>query len=152
MQGVSDKKMIAALDSVIWYNGLAETVFSWRELQPENPKYSLISCPIRWFEADTWWGAQLQVIWMIAVDLFGDCGTSPRFGWIEKTEEFRQWLLDITEIWRSSDEYTGDIEFYIAEGMWDKDGREMTKEEQYRYTKGWKLRNPEGKEIDEAAE
>ena len=100
-----------ALDSVTWYNGLASVVFSWLELQSNG--YS-IGCPHNYGAPEGWPKediAQLQVIWMIAVELFGSCGTSPRFGWIEDIDGFRKWILDITEIWRSSEEYDGPEEY-----------------------------------------
>ena len=111
------ESMLDALDSVTWYNGLAEAVFSWYFLDendwhnisaPDN--YGLDSKPMT---ADDYGYHQLQVLWMIAVEMFGDCGTSPRFGWIEKDKiaEFREWVLRITELWRSSDDYNGPEEY-----------------------------------------
>ena len=60
---------IEALDSVTWYNGLAETVFEWRLLEPD--RYT-IGCPTRYGlkEPCEWAELQLQVIWMIAVEMF----------------------------------------------------------------------------------
>ncbi len=100
-----------ALDSITWYNGLAPVVFSWIELK--NNGYA-ISCPNNYgapedcSESDV---AQLQLLWMCAVEMFGDCGTSPRFGWITDLAGFRKWILDITKIWRSSEEYKGPEEY-----------------------------------------
>ena len=57
---------------------------------------------------------------MIAVEMFGSCGTSPRYGWIEDIDGFRQFCLDITETWRGSEEYTGPKEFFAGdEYVWD---------------------------------
>lgn len=104
-----------ALDGVTWYNGLADVVLSWADLQPKNG--TLLSPP-KEYGADPWSPeedkSQLQVIWMIAVELFGDCGTSPRFGWIEDLDGFRKWVLEITKLWRSSDEYTGPEKYRIV--------------------------------------
>lgn len=111
--------VIEALDSVTWYNGLAAIVFSWRDLKPDP---SSIACPHNYGmdEVCDWAFNQLQVIWMIAVEMFGSCGTSPRYGWIEDVEGFRRFCLGITETWRSSEEYTGPKEFFAGdENLWD---------------------------------
>lgn len=41
---------------------------------------------------------EFNVIWMILVEMFGNCGTSPRTGWIEKCEECADFLDDIINI------------------------------------------------------
>lgn len=35
------------------------------------------------------------VIWQMLVEMFGDCGASPRFGWIEKRKECAEFLREI---------------------------------------------------------
>lgn len=97
-----------ALDSITWYNGLAPVVFSWIWLKKKNGY--CVSCPNRYGAPDDWaesYISQLQVFWMYAVETFGECGTSPRFGWITDVAGFRKWILDITETWRGSEEYDG---------------------------------------------
>ena len=97
-----------ALDSITWYNGLAPVVFSWIWLKKKNGY--CVSCPNRYGAPDDWaesYISQLQVFWMYAVETFGECGTSPRFGWITDVTGFRKWILDITETWRGSEEYDG---------------------------------------------
>lgn len=106
--------MNEALGNVTWYNGLAHAVLNWLNLQP-TPGSIFLSNPDFYGADDTMDYYQLQVIWMIAVSLFGDWGTSPRFGWIEDVDGFRQWVLDITELWRSSDRYDGPEEYRIKE-------------------------------------
>lgn len=111
--------MTEALDSVTWYNNLAPIVFSWRDLKPEP---NSIPRPLNYGLGVVceWAHDQLQVIWMIAVEMFGSCGTSPRYGWIEDVEGFRQFCLDITTTWRSSEDYTGPKEFFAGdEELWD---------------------------------
>lgn len=101
--------LLDALDSVTWYNGLAEIVLSWINLEahegiisrPDN--YGLCSGDAE--ENPDWSYHQLQVIWMIGVELFGSYGMSPRFGWIENEAGFKQWVHDITKTYRESDEY-----------------------------------------------
>ena len=36
-----------------------------------------------------------SVIWQMLVEMFGDCGTSPRFSWIEKRKECAEFLREI---------------------------------------------------------
>ena len=103
--------IIDALDSVTWYNGLAEVVLTWKDLKPEHGS---VSCPDNY--GDKISGllsvgekedlAQLQVMWMICVMLFGDYGTSPRYGWIEEKnlKEFHAFIDSITETQREADD------------------------------------------------
>lgn len=101
------KEALDALDSVTWYNDLAETVLKWRDLEPKD---SIIAVPDDYGINPHWCTAedrpQLQVLWMIAVSMFGNYGTSPRYGWIEDIDGFRHWVLDITKTWREGKEHT----------------------------------------------
>ena len=101
----ASEELIYALDSVTWYNGLAEYVYKWTKQGNLIYEYNVLRR--KWprdnsFELD----CQLEVIWMICVELFGNCGTSPRTGWIENIEGFKQFCLDITSTWRDSDDFT----------------------------------------------
>lgn len=99
-----------ALDSVTWYNGLAEYVVKWKQeaLVTTEAEYKLSE--YEFFNVDTTtYGAeepddrvfyQLQVLWMIAVDKFGDYGTSPRTGWIENIPLFVLWCDEITQTYK----------------------------------------------------
>lgn len=100
MKEITTDKLISALDSVTWYNGLAETLLKWKDVPLNGPS---ISCPLQARETADWYGAQLQVMWMICVELFGDCGTSPRFGWINGVDGFRAFIDRITRTYRESD-------------------------------------------------
>ena len=93
-------ELIDALDSVTWYNGFAEYIREWTE-----GKHLSIdaggSISLKWAdysELNEWDRAQIQVIWMICVCLFGDYGTSPRTGWIDKENEkhFHNFITAIT--------------------------------------------------------
>ena len=95
------KDILDALDGVTWYNGLAEEVIRWKDL-PILPNGDILAPDIVGERSDT--GHQLQVIWMIAVFLFGDYGTSPRFGWISDVEGFQRFCQDITKTWREAEE------------------------------------------------
>lgn len=83
--------LIDAIKSVVWYNGYDEVIDEWMKLEPGS---DMILCPL---ECDTQSAAygQLQMLWMICVVLFGDYGTSPRFGWIEDVKGFREFLKRI---------------------------------------------------------
>ena len=99
-------KLIDAIDTVTWYNGLAEIIVHWKDENYFN-KYENYSMSWNW---DTFnhYGeetrSQLEVIWIICVSLFGDYGTSPRSGWIlmKNKEEFYKFIDDITETYRDS--------------------------------------------------
>lgn len=102
------KQWIEALDSITWYNCLARYVFFWRDIEDSS------GIPLESYGAECKEDElQLQIIWMIGVALYGDWGTSQRYGWIEDYEGFKEWVLAITETWRSSDDYEGPEEFRI---------------------------------------
>lgn len=91
-----EDKIIEALADAFWYNGYEEEIQEWREeMRKEREQYNSVQCPFV-SEDFSWWNmskddlygyAQLQILWMLLVLLFGDYGTSPRYGWIEKTKE-----------------------------------------------------------------
>ena len=90
------------IDNVCWYNGLYKYVFRWLEpVEYAKNNNVFMECPDRYamtpdeFEdcQATYW--QLQVIWMQLVIMFGDYGTSPRFGWITDTKGFEEFVTKI---------------------------------------------------------
>ena len=89
-------KILEGLDSVTFYNGLAEEVARWKDLEPND--YNSISAPDNIVIPKTEDDYQLQVIWIILVELFGDCGTSPRSGWLytANREEINKFIDRIT--------------------------------------------------------
>lgn len=100
MSTAKDNSLLDALDGVTWYNCLAEEVFSWACL-PTEADYKIITLPKNVNPMNPY-GPQLEVIWMIAVILFGEYGTSPRTGWIENVEGFREFCCDITLTWQEA--------------------------------------------------
>ena len=72
-----------ALESVVWYNGYHDVVGGWKNL-PRSGYRGWILPPKN--------DEQSEVLWMIAVCLFGDYGTSPRSGWIENVEGFYEFI------------------------------------------------------------
>ncbi len=104
---VNTENLISALDSVTWYNGLAEYVTKWKT---DCPRVEGTLVPEESYccgEIDSVIYDQLQVIWMICVELFGDYGTSPRLGWIEDVDGFCEFIDDITALQRDYDEREG---------------------------------------------
>lgn len=103
----------SALDSVTWYNSLAEYVLRWKQdaLAISESEYKFFSVDSTTYgaeEPDDRVFYQLQVLWMIAVDKFGNYGTSPRVGWIENISLFVLWCDEITQTYSSD---IGSIEY-----------------------------------------
>ena len=114
-------KLLDALNSWFWYNGLLEKnsdeLIGFENIS--RPKYDenclilkLISI-LRETEDDiltlsyleekynidmSSTDKELNVLWILLVEMFGDCGTSPRTGWIEKRKECADFLETIVEI------------------------------------------------------
>ena len=108
--GKTVDEYISALDAVTWYNGLAEEIVKWTEPGYFDESYGYLNWKwnkFRKFDLET--QHQLEIIWMIAVELFGECGTSPRSGWIEDKEGFFEFCRNITQLYREAKE-RGDVE------------------------------------------
>lgn len=108
MKGLNVAALIDALDSVTWYNGLAEVVAKWAELPEEGPEDFKTIGPIFDYGAAEVSTSQidyirtresLQILWMICVSLFGEYGTSPRYGWIVDITGFKEFIRGITKTW-----------------------------------------------------
>lgn len=93
------EKLLDALDSVIWYNGQGDLVSRWKDISPDCNGY--IFPPYEDIRSDR----ALETIWMIAVWLFGNYGTSPRSGWIEDIEGFRQFIDIVTKSYKEDNEW-----------------------------------------------
>lgn len=114
-------KLLDALNSWFWYNGLLEEnsdeLIGFENIS--RPKYDenclilkLISI-LRETEDDiltlssleekynidmSSTDKELNVLWILLVEMFGSCGTSPRTGWIEKRKDCADFLETIVEI------------------------------------------------------
>lgn len=114
-------KLLDALHSWFWYNGLLEKnsdeLIGFENIS--RPKYDenclilkLISI-LRETEDDiltlssleekyninmSSTDKELNVLWILLVEMFGNCGTSPRTGWIEKRKDCADFLETIVEI------------------------------------------------------
>ena len=101
---IGSEELIMALNSVTWYNGLAEIIVHWKDENYFNTDYDYLSWKWHTFKSyDMETQNQLQVIWIICVELFGNCGTSPRSGWIEDKAGFYRFVDDITKTYREAD-------------------------------------------------
>lgn len=97
-----EEDLIDALDSVTWYNGLAEEIIHWKDdgYFEEGESGSLIWYWDKFNDFSLEKRDQIEVIWMICVNLFGDYGTSPRSGWIENREAFYEFVDAITKTYQ----------------------------------------------------
>lgn len=91
--GMNAEALIDAIKSVVWYNGFGEAIDEWIKLEPVRGNQ--IRCPLLDANENSTEYWQLQMLWMLCVVLFGDYGTSPRFGWIEDVKGFREFLKRI---------------------------------------------------------
>ena len=101
---VTAHALIDALDSVVYYDGLGETLRKWRYADPHKQE-AILPFTMYWnkeIDPDDYY--QLQVIWMICVVLFGDYGTSPRSGWINDWDGFRDFIDKITTTYMEAEE------------------------------------------------
>ena len=109
-----EEKLLDGIDSLVSYNGLGETVERWLALEPDGWGQS-IACPGNYTMTDaevyraSWACEQLQAIWMIAVECYGDWGTSPRFGWIDDIDGFRWFVNRILQSYRRGKEMEVEI-------------------------------------------
>ena len=114
--------LMQSLNSVFWYQGLLEQDGQEWITFPNNlsrPKYTDDCTIIKLIyelknketelgyygytdicELDKDFGVhkEFNVIWIMLVEMFGNCGTSPRTGWIDKRKECAEFLQQIVEI------------------------------------------------------
>lgn len=97
MNNISTDDYNRALQNVVWYNNLWEIVKGWKNIP--CTKYGAVIHQKDYGAECEEVKLQLEVIWMIAVSLFGDYGTSPRSGWIESDKyiAFCKWIDTICE-------------------------------------------------------
>jgi len=118
-------KLLNALYSWFWYNGLLEQENDeWVDFKNSHgtvcsrPKFTdncIINILIKALRetpndfltldyisnnylVDMYYNEELNILWLLLVEMFGSCGTSPRSGWIEKKEECAEFLETIVRI------------------------------------------------------
>lgn len=75
--------LLDAIESICWYNGYGDALKELLDYLNENVDKDSYYIPCPFDELSNIWET-IQPIWMILVCLYGDYGTSPRSGWIEK--------------------------------------------------------------------
>ena len=93
--------LIDALDSIVWYNGIGDIVLSWGNKEPDLSGYITPDYRDKGYDIET--VTSLEFIWMVAVLMYGDYGTSPRSGWIESCSEFKMFINSITKTYRENE-------------------------------------------------
>jgi len=96
-------KTYRALVDALWYNVGAEAIKTigdrFKEFNQDESSHYLSTDDIN---KDWYHDKELNTYWTMFVLMYGDYGTSPRSGWIEKTEEslkfFEGLYNDIKEI------------------------------------------------------
>lgn len=84
----------------LWYNGYEDEFQQWLDLKPNNDKR--ITCP--YFDDKDYDGSLIQTMWMYCVIKYGDYGTSPRYGWIEEIDNFKNFVKQLIENIKKGDE------------------------------------------------
>ena len=113
--------LMRSLHSVFWYQGLLEQDGNkWTTFHNiSRPKYTDDCVIVRLIDelknkkteyesydyddicelcSDFAMHKEFNVIWMMLVEMFGSCGTSPRTGWIDKRKECADFLQQVLEI------------------------------------------------------
>lgn len=92
---MNDDRLLWALRYAAYYNGIDDILKEWLKLEPNDNKII----------TETYYNdpdlsehekGEIQIFWMICVLMFGDYGISPRLGWIEDVDGFRQFIKEIT--------------------------------------------------------
>lgn len=86
-----------ALKTALWYNGLDKVIKEWAYADKDEYGRILYSDDIYDFRNMDSVNAQLQLVWMICVLMFGDYGVSPRFAWINDTEGFINFIKSLED-------------------------------------------------------
>jgi hypothetical protein len=99
-----NEDLISALDSITWYNGLAEPLIEIKKMVEKDEfqdGYSILRP-----NTDIFNDGQFEIFWMLLVELFGECGTSPRSGWLlkENKDKIIKFINDITKTYAEAEE------------------------------------------------
>lgn len=93
-----------------WYNGFLEEVNDIYEALKKADEYT-VSRPDKWREKQEWGVDEpCGVFWSWLVMMYGDYGTSPRFGWIESKNA--EYLISVFEEFRKDCDFTNIDELY----------------------------------------
>lgn len=103
-------EIIEALDSLVWYNCAYDALVEVKKYIKVYDAPGVIPFPAHIFGSVEGEDYTSRVIWFLMVCLFGDYGTSPRSGWIDKRnrEKALNFLDAVMKTYRDSDEYAGE--------------------------------------------
>lgn len=73
-----------ALESIIWYDGHYEWLKELRDDLEKLPKGEFTTYPMPY---DIKPHTEIHTIWMLLVGMFGEWGTSIRYGWLEEIDD-----------------------------------------------------------------
>lgn len=118
-----NKEMLNALHSVFWYEGLLKQyedervefknskdnypfsrpkyrddcflIMFIKALREHNSNDFFTFSDVEKINKEFQWQTRHTVIWQMLVEMFGNCGTSPRTGWIEQREECAKFLEQV---------------------------------------------------------
>lgn len=103
---------LEALLDVLYYNGYEEDIIEIIHYIDANEDPDHISFPhyLEQYDSDN----PARILWSVLVVMFGDFGTSPRYGWIE-TESKKKCLNELKSWLEVHNMYDGDqtLEFEI---------------------------------------
>lgn len=88
---VTKEQILSAIETIVNYNGLFEPLDYVKTMLETKRDY--YTRPNQ-FSGGDW--EQFEIIWMLLVLLYGNYGTSPRYGWIEKPVEASEFINAIT--------------------------------------------------------
>lgn len=104
-------KVLYLFSTVAWYNGMEDIIKEMYELEPDSEtNYIIYHYYDKYFKNEETQDLeayyQIQVLWMMLINMFGDYGTSPRFGWIEDIKGYKHFLkLLLEDLKRDEDIY-----------------------------------------------
>lgn len=108
---MNEDKLKIAIINFMWiahYNGYLEEVNDIYEAL-KNPTHC-IQRPDKWREKDNYGVDEFEgVFWSWLVMMFGDYGTSPRFGWIENKNA--EYLISVFDEFKSDCDFTNKDEW-----------------------------------------
>lgn len=91
-------KFLDSFLSVFWYNGYSGCLEKLKDYIEENKKSKHVDYPDHILKYDV--NSIDGILWSTLVVMFGEYGTSPRFGWIDEVGEclyFLDWFIKLFE-------------------------------------------------------
>lgn len=88
------------LDVAVWHSDLSEYVQRWKRTSHSLDDKDCLYAKDAFRDVDKEHHPQLEMLWMIAVEKFGDFSGSPKFGWIDDLDKFELWCDEITHTYR----------------------------------------------------